>query len=62
MKFSKEIKVGVITVLAIIMLVTGINFLKGNSFFGGDDTYYAYFANSGGVLPASNVIVNGVIV
>lgn len=62
MKYSKEIKAGIISILAIAMLVTGVNFLKGNSFFGGDDVYYAYFPNSGGVLPATNVIVNGVIV
>lgn len=62
MKFSKEIKTGIIAILAITLLVTGVNFLKGNSFFGGDDLYYAYFPNSGGVLPASNVIVNGVVV
>jgi phospholipid/cholesterol/gamma-HCH transport system substrate-binding protein len=62
MKFSKEIKTGIIVIVAITLLVTGVNFLKGNSFFGGDDVYYAYFPDSGGVLPASNVIVNGVIV
>jgi phospholipid/cholesterol/gamma-HCH transport system substrate-binding protein len=62
MKFSKEIKAGIIAILAIALLVTGVNFLKGNSFFGGDDVYYAYFPDSGGVLPATNVIVNGVIV
>lgn len=62
MKYSKEIKTGVISILAVAMLVTGVNFLKGNSFFGGDDIYYAYFPDSGGVLPATNVIVNGVIV
>jgi phospholipid/cholesterol/gamma-HCH transport system substrate-binding protein len=36
LKFVKEIKVGVIAVLAIVILVAGVNFLKGNSFFGGD--------------------------
>jgi len=60
MKISKEIKTGLIAIAAIVILVTGVNFLKGNSFFGGDDVYYAYFANSGGVVPASAVIVNGV--
>ena len=60
MKISKEIKTGLIAIAAVALLVTGVNFLKGNSFFGGDDVYYAYFANSGGVVPASTVIVNGV--
>lgn len=62
MKISKEIKTGVIAVVAIALLVAGINFLKGNSFFGGDDLYYAYFPNSGGVAVAGSVMVNGVSV
>jgi phospholipid/cholesterol/gamma-HCH transport system substrate-binding protein len=60
LKFSKEIITGISTVLAIGLLVTGINFLKGNSFFGGDDVYYAYFPNSGGVAGATSVYVDGV--
>lgn len=62
MKISKELKTGIIAVTAIGLLVTGVNFLKGNSFFGGDDIYYAYFPNSGGVTAATNVMVNGVII
>jgi phospholipid/cholesterol/gamma-HCH transport system substrate-binding protein len=62
LKFSKEIKVGVIALLAIAVLVAGINFLKGNSFFGGDDSYYAYFPNSGQLMVSSNVTLNGVVV
>ena len=62
MKFSKEIKTGVIALLAILVLVFGVNFLKGNSFFGGDEIYYSYFENSGQLPIASNVTVNGVVV
>ncbi|MFN5785845.1 MAG: MlaD family protein [Flavobacteriia bacterium] len=62
MKISKEIKTGVIAILAIALLVMGINFLKGNSFFGGDKVYYSYFPNSGQLAVASNVTLNGVIV
>lgn len=60
MKISKEIKTGVIAIAAIGLLVAGVNFLKGNSFFGGDEVYYAYFPNSGGVAVAGSVMVNGV--
>jgi len=60
MKFSKEIITGITTVAAIGLLVVGINFLKGGSFFGGDDIYYAYFPSSGGVTPATSVYVNQV--
>lgn len=62
MKISKEIKTGVIALVAIGLLVSGVNFLKGNSFFGGDDAYFAYFPNSGQLAPASSVTLNGVSV
>jgi phospholipid/cholesterol/gamma-HCH transport system substrate-binding protein len=60
LKKSKEIVTAVIALAAIALLVTGVNFLKGNSFFGGDEVYYAYFPTSGGVTPATSVYVNGV--
>lgn len=62
MKISKEIKSGFIAIVAITLLITGVNFLKGYSFFGGDDTYYAYFPDSGGIMPASSVTLNGVAI
>ena len=60
MKISREIITGIITLAAIGLLVAGVNFLKGNSFFGGDQVYYAYFPSSGGVTPAASVYINGV--
>jgi len=60
LKISREIITGIITIAAITLLVLGVNFLKGNSFFGGDQVYYAYFPSSGGVTPATSVYVNGV--
>lgn len=62
MKFSKELKTGVIAILAIGLLIAGVNFLKGNSFFGGDDVYYVYLSESGGIAPATSVYVSGVVV
>ncbi|MDG1742236.1 MAG: MlaD family protein [Crocinitomicaceae bacterium] len=60
MKISREIITGIITIAAIGFLVAGVNFLKGNSFFGGDQIYYSYFPSSGGVTPATSVYINGV--
>jgi phospholipid/cholesterol/gamma-HCH transport system substrate-binding protein len=60
LKISKEITTGFFTILAVGLLVAGVNFLKGSSFFGGDQVYYAYFPNSAGVTPATSVYVNGV--
>ncbi len=62
MKLSKELKTGIIALIAIGLLVAGVNFLKGNSFFGGDDEFVAYFPNSAQLAPASQVTLNGVSV
>ena len=62
MKISKEVITGLITVAAIALLVAGVNFLKGNSFFGGDEVYSAYFSNSGQLAPSSPVTLNGVTI
>ncbi len=60
MRVSKEFKTGLVVVLSILLLIFGINYLKGNSFFGGDDAYYAYFPQSGGLTASSSVTLNGV--
>jgi phospholipid/cholesterol/gamma-HCH transport system substrate-binding protein len=62
LKYSREIKTGVVAIIAIVVLVAGVNFLKGNSFFGGDQKFYAYFPNSGQLMVSSNVTLDGVIV
>lgn len=62
MKIKKELKAGLIAIAAIALLIIGVNFLKGYSFFGGDDEYTAYFPDSGGLGPSTSVYVNGVIV
>jgi len=62
LKFSKEIKAALVAIAAIGILVLGINFLKGNSIFGGDREFYAYFPNSSQLVVSSNVTLNGVTV
>ena len=62
MKYTKELKAGFFSVLAIVTIILGVNFLKGNSFFGGDQIFYSYFENSAQLQPASNVTLNGVTV
>lgn len=47
-------------ILSTALLIFGVNYLKGNSFFGGDDVYYAYFPTSGALTPSSSVTLNGV--
>lgn len=47
-------------ILTILLLIFGVNYLKGNSFFGGDDIYFAHFPSSGSLSPSSSVTLNGV--
>ena len=60
MKVSKEFKAGLVVILTTLLLIFGVNYLKGNSFFGGDDVYYAHFPSSGSLTPSSSVTLNGV--
>lgn len=60
MKVSKEFKTGLVVILTTLLLIFGVNYLKGNSFFGGDDIYYAFFPSSGSLTPSSAVTLNGV--
>ena len=62
MKFTKELKVGLIAIIAITVLIIGINFLKGSSLFGNDSLYHSYFSNSGQLAVSNNVTLNGIIV
>jgi phospholipid/cholesterol/gamma-HCH transport system substrate-binding protein len=62
LKFTKEIKAALIALASIAILYAGINFLKGNSFLGGDTEYKAYFPNTGSMMVSSNVTLNGVTV
>jgi len=59
MKISNETKIGVLTAVAITLLVLGFNFLKGKSFFGKSHTMYAKFSNIQGLLPSNPVTING---
>ena len=60
MKVSKEFKIGLAVILSTALLILGVNYLNGNSFFGGDEVYYSYFPTSGGLMPSSSVTLNGV--
>ena len=61
MKLSNESKVGVLTALAITILVLGYNYLSGkDDVFSRGRTYYAVFDNVRGVTDGASVTFNGV--
>ncbi len=59
MKISKEIKAGLIALIAIVSFVLLYQFMKGKSLFTTDDTYFAKFDNVEGLEASSPVSLNG---
>ncbi|MFY7815682.1 MAG: MlaD family protein [Chryseobacterium taeanense] len=59
MKFSKELKAGVIALLAIIGFVVLFQFMKGRSLFTTDNIFYAKYDNVEGLAQSAPVSING---
>lgn len=59
MKISKEIKAGIIAVVAIVGFVALFQFMKGKSLFTTDNIFYAKFDNVEGLEASSPVSING---
>ena len=59
MKISKEVKVGLLAVVAIAFLYVGFSFLKGIDFFNPSNTYYVLYDNVDGLTESNPVKVNG---
>lgn len=59
MKISNETKIGVLTAVAITVLVLGFNFLKGKNLFSNKTMVNARFTNIQGLLNSNAVIING---
>lgn len=57
--FTKEVKVGIMAVVAIFILYFGLNFLKGVNIFSPIDYYYGVYNNIGGLVSSSPVYVKG---
>jgi phospholipid/cholesterol/gamma-HCH transport system substrate-binding protein len=56
---NKELKIGLLTIVAIITLVFGINYLKGINILNGNRNFYAVYENIGGLKVGDPVMVNG---
>ena len=57
--FTREVKVGIMAIVAIFILYFGLNFLKGIDIFSSVSNYYASYENIGGLVPSSPVYVKG---
>lgn len=60
MKFSKEIKVALLGVVAIVALYFGYLFLKGSDLFSSTKTYYVVYDNVDGLTVSGPVVLNGI--
>jgi|TARA_B110000438_G_scaffold55972_2_gene56048 phospholipid/cholesterol/gamma-HCH transport system substrate-binding protein len=56
---NKEIKVGLIGVIGLVLFYLGSNFLKGIDFFSPVKEYYAVYENVDGLIVANPVLING---
>lgn len=59
MKFSKEVKVGLFMITAIVLLYFGFNFLKGIDFFSSTNKYYAIYGNVDKLTESNQIFLNG---
>ena len=56
---SREVKIGIIVVIAIGMIYFGLNYLKGINIFKPDTYFYAKYDRVDGVVKTTHVYVNG---
>ncbi len=59
MKYSREVKVGVLAIVCAGILYFGFNFLKGVNIFSPTDCYYGYFERSNGLTEQAPVYILG---
>lgn len=56
---SKEIRIALVAIIALVFMFFGIKFLKGLSLVASDSTYYIEFNNVSGLTPSCIVLANG---
>lgn len=59
MKITNETKVGVLAAVAIVILIVGYSFLKGNDVFSTENEFYARYDRVDGLAISKPVLVNG---
>jgi phospholipid/cholesterol/gamma-HCH transport system substrate-binding protein len=59
MKISNETKIGVLTAIAITILLLGYSYLRGNDVFAGSNKFYAVYKSVEGLSVSKPVLVNG---
>ena len=60
MKLSSEAKIGIIGIITLVVLIWGINYLKGRNMLTNSYPLHAYYSDAGGLESSSPVLMNGV--
>lgn len=58
-RLSRELKIGITTVVTIIAFIWGFNYLKGKSVFNRQRTFYVAYDNVAGLMKANTVSISG---
>ncbi len=59
MKIKKEVKIGIITTIAIACFLYGFNFLKGKNFFSSQREFFAVYNDIDGLAEANPILISG---
>src|SRR5688572_25048900 len=59
MKISNETKVGILTIVSLVLLIVGFNFLKGKNIFSNETHLYAVFSDLGSLRKSNEVKMKG---
>ncbi|MDR1006293.1 MAG: MlaD family protein [Bacteroidales bacterium] len=59
MRFKKELQIGLIALFAIVLLIVGLNYMKGEDIFSSDNTYYAVYNSVPGLHASNYIYING---
>ena len=57
--FTKEVQIGLVAVIGVVVVFFGLKFLKGLNLFSTGDTYYIEFTNISGLSSSSPVYADG---
>jgi len=59
LKYTKEVKTGILAIVAIVILIFGYSFLKGKNLLDSSRKFHAVYADVEGLSPSSAVTING---
>ena len=62
MPISKEVRIGALVTISLLVLIIGFYLLKGANIFSGENNYYVFYTNVQGLQPSSPVQIKGLTV